>query len=63
VALAVAERLLSSGGELLTLVGGQDADPTLLETLADSLSRDHAGIEVVSLEGGQPLWPIIIGVE
>ncbi len=63
VTLAVAERLLSSGGELITLVGGEDSTPDLLGELSDTLSRDHAGLEVLALEGGQPLWPVIVGVE
>jgi len=63
VAALVAERLLSSGGELVTLVGGADADAALLGSLADAISRRHAGVEVTTLDGGQPLWPLIVGVE
>jgi dihydroxyacetone kinase-like predicted kinase len=63
VAHAVAERLLSSGGELVTLVAGEDAQPALLENLTEVLGRAHAGLEVIALDGGQPLWPVIIGVE
>lgn len=63
VATAVAERLLSSGGELVTLVGGEDAPSTLLDELSDVLGHAHAGLEVIALDGGQPLWPVIIGVE
>ncbi len=63
VAHAVAERLLSSGGELVTLVVGEDAEPALLENLTEVLGHVHAGLEVIALDGGQPLWPVIIGVE
>lgn len=63
VAVGVADRLLSVGGELVTLVLGSDADPQWAVDLADALERSHAGIDVVTVDGGQPLWPLIIGVE
>lgn len=63
VALAVAERLLNSGGELVTLVSGADADPEMVTELAANLTRAHAGVEVAVIAGGQPLWPLIVGVE
>ena len=63
VAMSVADRLLSMGGELVTLVLGSDADLRWADDVADVLQRSHAGIDVVTVDGGQPLWPLIIGVE
>ena len=63
VAAAVADRLLGGGGELVTLVTGAEWDAEESESLADSLQRRHAGVDVVALDGGQPLWPVIVGVE
>jgi uncharacterized protein len=63
VAISVADRLLSMGGELVTLVLGSDADLPWADDLADVLQRSHAGIDVITVDGGQPLWPLIIGVE
>lgn len=63
VAGAVADRLLAGGGELLTLVNGADMGLTRAEALAESLQRRHPGVDVVSIDGGQPLWPVIVGVE
>lgn len=63
VAGAVADRLLGGGGELLTLVSGADMGLARAEALAESLQRRHPGVDVVSIDGGQPLWPVIVGVE
>jgi hypothetical protein len=63
VASAVAERLLGGGGELLTLVCGSDLGTAESEALAETLQRRHPGVDVVTIDGGQPLWPVIVGVE
>lgn len=63
VAARVLHRLLSGGGELVTLVRGLEADDALVEAVGAALRRDHPAAEVVVYEGGQPLWPLIVGVE
>jgi DAK2 domain fusion protein YloV len=63
VATAVVNRLMSSGGELVTLVVGTGAQPQLVDEFPDVISREHPGIDVDVIMGGQPLWPLIIGVE
>ena len=63
VAAAVADRLLGGGGELVTVVTGADWEAEESEALAESLQRRHAGVDVVAIDGGQPLWPVIVGVE
>jgi dihydroxyacetone kinase-like predicted kinase len=55
--------LLSAGGELVTLVVGADAAPGLGERAAAALERDRPEIEVLVLDGGQPVYPLLIGVE
>ncbi|WP_030527937.1 DAK2 domain-containing protein [Phycicoccus jejuensis] len=59
----VLDRLLAAGGELVTLVRGADADPLLVERLATDLGRERPELEVVVLDGGQPVYPLLIGVE
>jgi DAK2 domain fusion protein YloV len=63
VAADVVSRLLQAGGELVTLVTGDGAPDTLVPAVRRHLRRTHAGVEVVGYEGGQPLWPLIVGVE
>ena len=62
VARGIITRLMTTGGELVTLVPGRD-DAGLAERVTDWLEHQHPGIEVVTVDGGQPLWPLIVGVE
>ena len=59
----VLDRLLSAGGELVTLVLGAEADPGLGERIAAALERDRPELEVVVIDGGQPVYPLLVGVE
>ncbi len=59
----VLARLLSAGGELVTLVVGAGAEPGLAERTAAALLRDRPDIEVVVVDGGQPVYPLLLGVE
>jgi len=63
VAKQIIDRLVASGGELVTLVTGADAPADLAATLRRRVGREHPGIDVVVYDGGQPLWPLIVGVE
>ncbi|QGN57856.1 DAK2 domain-containing protein [Nostocoides sp. HKS02] len=63
VALDVVARLLSSGGELVTLVMGADADEELADALAERVSHAHREVEVSVIQGGQPHYPVLVGVE
>lgn len=63
VAVAVAERLLGPGGELVTLVAGADADPGLAGRLVTYLASAHADVDVTVLDGGQPRHLLLVGVE
>lgn len=61
--VAVLERLLAGGGELLTLVWGANAPHDVRLAIQRQVRRDHPELEVAEYEGGQPLWPLILGVE
>jgi DAK2 domain fusion protein YloV len=63
VAVAVLDRLLSTGGELVTLVRGDEADDEVAAAVSRRVRRRHHGVEVVVYDGGQPFWPLILGVE
>lgn len=59
----VIERMLASGGELITVVSGQDADAKLVASVVATAERVNPDVEVEVIEGRQPLWPLILGVE
>ncbi len=63
VARDILERMLAIGGELVTLVTGIDASDELTDELPAWLAEGYPLIEVAVCPGGQPLWPIIMGVE
>ena len=63
VGAEVVERLLSSGGELLTVVSGEDATPALGEDVAGVVRSHRRDLEVTQIYGGQPVYPLLLGVE
>jgi dihydroxyacetone kinase-like predicted kinase len=63
VAWAVIERLLSAGGELLTIVAGADVEEDVPERLADRVRATWAGVDVEVVAGGQPRYPLLLGLE
>jgi dihydroxyacetone kinase-like predicted kinase len=63
VGVEVVERLLASGGELLTVVAGQDATPALGDDVARQVRTTRRDLEVTQLYGGQPLYELLLGVE
>ena len=62
VAVEVIERLAGSGSELVTLVVGEGADDDLVEQ-ARQAACGLIGVEVEVIQGGQPAYPLLIGVE
>lgn len=61
VCLRIVERMSSSSSELVTLVLGQEAPDGLVAIVEDHLQAALVDLEVVA--GGQPHWPVIVGVE
>ena len=61
VACAVADRLLSDGREILTLLTGED-EPRLDEFLRRIRER-HPGVELDVQPGGQPHYPLLLSAE
>jgi DAK2 domain fusion protein YloV len=57
------DRMLAGGGELVTLVTGAEAPPGLAGGLAGHLGRRWKFVEVQAHEGGQPHYPLLVGVE
>ncbi|WP_256792494.1 DAK2 domain-containing protein [Terrabacter sp. Ter38] len=63
VSRQVVQRLLASGGELLTVVAGVDAPDGLLEAVTAEARVAHHGVEVSLLDGGQAVYSVLLGVE
>jgi hypothetical protein len=61
VARDLLDRLLSAGGEMATLVVGED--PALGDTVAAHLAAVHPTVEVVRYAGGAGAVPLLVGVE
>jgi len=61
VARDLLDRLLSAGGEMATVVVGED--PALGDGVCAHLSALHPTVEVVRYEGGAGAVPLLIGVE
>jgi DAK2 domain fusion protein YloV len=62
-ALWLAHRMLTAGGEIVTVLLGEGADPALAEGLAADLRRTHPEVDVVVHRGGQTDYPLVLGVE
>ncbi|MCZ3387176.1 MAG: DAK2 domain-containing protein [Actinomycetia bacterium] len=65
VACSVVDRMLAAGGELVTLVCGDDPLPgrPLAEAVRRHLHQTRLDVEVAVYDGGQPHYPLLIGVE
>ena len=63
VAVQVVDRLLASGGELVTIVCGAGATEELVGVVTGHLRRTRRDVEVAVLDGGQERYPLLLGVE
>ncbi|MEV6577750.1 DAK2 domain-containing protein [Streptomyces sp. NPDC051582] len=62
-AQAVLERMLGSGGELVTLVLGPEVPDALAERLEAYVQHGHLAVDTVTYRGGRYCAPLLIGVE
>jgi DAK2 domain fusion protein YloV len=63
VATRILTRMLSGGGELVTLITGAGAPADLVGTVRARLHEHRPDVEVMVYEGGQDRYPLLIGVE
>jgi dihydroxyacetone kinase-like predicted kinase len=63
VATGILTRMLSGGGELVTLITGTEAPAGLVDAVRERLHELRPDVEVVVYEGGQDRYPLLIGVE
>ncbi|MFD3700788.1 DAK2 domain-containing protein [Streptomyces sp. NPDC058646] len=60
---AVLDRMLGSGGELVTLVLGPEVPDALAERLEAYVQHGHLAVDTVTYHGGRYSAPLLIGVE
>ncbi|SBT37507.1 DAK2 domain-containing protein [Micromonospora narathiwatensis] len=60
---AVVDRMLGGGGELVTLLRGAGAPAGLTERVREHVERSWPFVEIQAYEGGQPHYPLLVGVE
>ena len=62
-ATGLIDLLLVAGGELVTVLIGDDVDPAVAEALADHVHRRHPGTDLVTYPTGHRGDALLIGVE
>ena len=62
VATDVLERLLAGGGELVTIVSGEDGE-ALARRVAAHVEQRHPHVDVAVHDGGQPRYLLLVSVE
>jgi DAK2 domain fusion protein YloV len=63
VAVRILVRMLSGGGELVTLITGADLPAGLVDAVQEHLHQHRPDVEVMVYDGGQDRYPLLIGVE
>ena len=63
VAADVLDRLLAGGGELVTVVAGEDGPTDLAARCAAYVEEHHPHVDVVVYDGGQERYPLLVAVE
>lgn len=62
-AFALVDSLVDEHSEIVTVLVGTDARPAEVERVREYLRARHPHVDVEVHEGGQPLYPYLIGVE
>jgi dihydroxyacetone kinase-like predicted kinase len=60
---ALLDRLVGDDRELVTVIRGHDADDGALAAIEAWMQTYRPGVEVEVHDGGQPLYPFLLGVE
>ena len=60
---ALLDRLVGDDRELVTVIRGVDADDGALAAIEAWMDAHRPGVEVEVHDGGQPLYPYLVGVE
>jgi dihydroxyacetone kinase-like predicted kinase len=49
--------------EVVTLFAGSEADPGAIEAALEWVAAERPGVGIQVIDGGQPLYPYLIGAE
>ena len=60
---ALVDLMLSTGGELVTVLAGVEVDEAALEAVAEQMRRSYPGIELAVYRTGQRTDLVQVGVE
>ena len=61
--MTLLDRMLDGGGEMVTLILGADAPADLGEAIRRHVAEHRPFVEVQTYHGGQPHYPLMVGVE
>ncbi|MEX2420098.1 MAG: DAK2 domain-containing protein [Acidimicrobiia bacterium] len=62
-ATRVMDALVAADADMITILTGSDADDATTAALVSHLADGHPEVEVAVIDGGQPLYPYMFGVE
>ena len=62
-AIALCDEIVDADHEIVTVIVGADVRTADTRRLEEHLALEHPNVEVEVHEGGQPLYPYLIGVE
>jgi hypothetical protein len=62
-AIRVIDALVTDDAEMITILTGSDADESGTAGLVAHLADAHPAVDVSVIDGGQPLYPYLFGVE
>ena len=62
-AVDIVDRMLAGGGELVTLVTGEGSPAGLADSVVAHLRRVRPDVDSATHAGGQPGYPLLVGVE
>jgi DAK2 domain fusion protein YloV len=63
VAMSVLQRMLATGGELVTIITGAQAPAELADDIVGSLAESHPDLDCIVYPGGQTRYLLLLGVE
>lgn len=63
VTCALLAKLVAAGHELVTIVEGEGHRPADTRAVTEWLAEHHPGLEVEVVQGGQPIFPFLVGIE